>query len=219
MSVFENLRQAFREAVENFKEELNRDQVPETVDRLLHAMREEMTDVRAHLRKLEQDVELTEAALAREKKDVETCLRREHMALEIGDQETATVAREYAEKHERKRVVMEQKLEALRDEQSVLRAEFEEMTRQFKEAQSSKASLSASAGRSQARGSIQDAGDLFDQMDRMAERIADEDARAQAAEEMGEDFGFGGAGSSPDIPPARDLDERLKDLKRRLGEE
>ena len=139
--------------------------------------------------------------------------------MEIGDPETAAVAREYAEKHERKRVVMEQKLEALQEERQVQHAEFEEMTRQFKEAQSKKASLSASAGRSEARGSIQDAGDLFDEMDRMAERIADEDARAQAAEEMGEDFGIGGGSASPDIPPARDLDERLRDLKRRLGEE
>ena len=33
--MFENLRNAFREAVENFNKELSRDQVPETVDKLL----------------------------------------------------------------------------------------------------------------------------------------------------------------------------------------
>ena len=41
--MFDDLRTAFREALDNFKKELKRDQVPETVDRLLVGMRSQLT--------------------------------------------------------------------------------------------------------------------------------------------------------------------------------
>ena len=44
--MFENLRNAFREAVENFNKELNRDEVPDVVDGLLRQMHEEVTDAK-----------------------------------------------------------------------------------------------------------------------------------------------------------------------------
>ena len=50
--MFEDLRNAFREAVQNFKDELDRDSVPETVDRLLKGMIDEVTQARARLKSL-----------------------------------------------------------------------------------------------------------------------------------------------------------------------
>ena len=55
--MFENLRTAFREAVDNFKDEMGRDQVPETVDRLLKGMVDEATDAKTRLRDLEKGIE------------------------------------------------------------------------------------------------------------------------------------------------------------------
>lgn len=214
--MFENLRRAFQEAIDNFYEELNRDRVPETVDKLLHAMQVEMTDVRAQIRALDEDIQRTTSGLEAERRNVMTCLRREDMARRIGDADTARLAREFAEKHERKRIILEQKLSALREERTMLEAEFAEMTAQFKKARSSRSSLAAQTGRAQARDSIGEAGDLFEQLDRMAERIQDEDARAQASQEMSEEFDLPDLGE-PDIPPARDLNVRLEELKRRMG--
>ena len=47
--MFENLRNAFREAVDNFNKELGRDDVPELVDGLLRQMHEEVTDTKAQI--------------------------------------------------------------------------------------------------------------------------------------------------------------------------
>ena len=47
--MFENLRNAFREALDNFNKELNRDDVPDVVDGLLRQMHEEATDAKAQL--------------------------------------------------------------------------------------------------------------------------------------------------------------------------
>ena len=60
--MFENLRRAFSEAIDNFNREMNRDDVPEAVDRLLHGMREEVTDAKARLSKLEEDIACHRAA-------------------------------------------------------------------------------------------------------------------------------------------------------------
>ena len=47
--MFEDLRNAFREALDNFNKELERDQVPETVDGLLRGMTAEAKEKRGSL--------------------------------------------------------------------------------------------------------------------------------------------------------------------------
>ena len=54
--MFDNLRHAFREAVDNFKEELGRDEIPEAVDRLLREMKREAADTKAEIRRLEEAI-------------------------------------------------------------------------------------------------------------------------------------------------------------------
>ncbi len=216
--MFENLRRAFAEAVDNFNRELNRDAVPEHVDKLLVGMRSELVDAKAHIKKLTSDLAAARASFEKETHEVKTCLRREQMALEIGDAETAELARQYAEKHERRRMVLEQKVQALEDELGVAEADYASMTEQYKKAEASRASLTAQAGRAQARDSIQGAGDLFDRMDQIEEQIEDQDHQAQAAREMDREFDLGGSDDFR-VPPARDIDDRLADLKRRMGED
>ena len=48
--MFDSLRDAFREAVSNFRDEIGRDDVPEAVDKLLVGMRQEVTDTKAYVR-------------------------------------------------------------------------------------------------------------------------------------------------------------------------
>lgn len=218
--MFENLKQAFREAVDNFKEELDRDRVPENVDRHLRGMYQEVTDAKAYLTKLEEDLQKALRAAEAEKEEAATCRRREKMARKIGDEETAEVARDFAEKHEKRRTVLGRKALAMKEEMDVRKAEVAEMLRQLKEARERRDSLAATAGRTQARDSLRDADDLFDQLDRMAEKIADEERRGAAARELDleadlDEFDAELGEEGP--PPASEVEERLQELKRRMG--
>jgi phage shock protein A len=222
--MFEDLRAAFREAIDSFNEELNRDQVPETVDRLIGGMVDEITDVKTQIGDLENQIKKALAAADREKAEAATCRRREKMALEIGDAETAGVAAQFAEKHEEHQQVLEQKAKALKAELDFRREEVEQMMAQVKEAQVKRDSLSATSGRSGARESISAADDLFSELDRMAGKIDDERSAGEAAEAFS-DLDLGPEPSKysidMDAPPAPkpDFDGRLAELKRRMGED
>lgn len=224
--MFDSLRDAFREATENFRRELNRDAVPEAADRLLKAMERELVDSRLQLDEVEKLLEKTRAEAASEEEQLRTCLRREEMALRIDDEETARVAREFAARHLRRKDVLDEKAAVLQKELKDRRAEFDEMTAQLQEARVHREALTAAAGRTGARDRIRDADDLFSEMDRMAERIQDFDARAQAAQELGE-MDLDGAGTRWDSrraeaardAPADDVEARLEELKRRMGRE
>ncbi len=218
--MFENLRNAFRDAVENFNKELARDQVPETVDKLLKGMQGEVADAKVRLRELEDQITRTDAEVKREKTEVATARRRGKMAQGIGDTETVEIATQYAARHEERQHVLEQKAVALRQEVDLRREEVEEMLAKVKEAQVKRDSLAATAGRSGARESLGAADELFSELDRMAEKIGGEEARARAAESM-DDIDLGGDYDfePPPRAPEPSVDERLAELKRRMGQE
>lgn len=216
--MFENLRRAFKEAFDNFTEELNRDQVPETVDRLLRGMYQEVTDAQTYVHGLEEQIARTEKAVAKEAAEIATCHRREEMATKIGDEETARIAREYGAKHERTQDVLEQKAKALREELKVRRAEVTEMLAKVKEAKEQRDALTAQAGRTDAHQTIGQADDLFAELDRMAEKISGEQSQADAAEELWYEIDSG-LGPEPEAEPETTVDERLAELKRRMGRE
>ncbi len=215
--MFENLRDAFRDAIANFKDEVGRDQVPESVDRLLAGMRDEVTDAKTALRDLQDEIERTDSEARRAKGEAETCRRREGMANQIGDEETARVAVQFAAKYEKRRALMEQKAVALREELEFRKGEIEEMLAKIKEAQSKRDSLTATAGRTGARASVQAADDLFSELDRMASKIQDNDARAEAAASF-DDIELGGEDFETPAPAQEevDFDARLEELKRRM---
>lgn len=224
--MFDDLRAAFREAIDNFNKELNRDQVPETVDRLLRGMKSELGDAKALVADLESQVAKALAQAESEKAQADTCRRREQMAREIGDEETATLALKYCKKHEARRHLLEQKAVALREELTFRERDYAEMMAKFKEAQESRNSLTATTGRSEARHSISEADDLFRELDRMAEKIEGEKARGEAAQEF-DAIDFDSA-EGPDYhvdldePAPReelDVDAALAELKRRMSEE
>ncbi|MCG6955157.1 MAG: hypothetical protein LJF04_04120 [Gemmatimonadetes bacterium] len=213
--MFENLRNAFREAIDNFNKELDRDQVPETVDRLLVGMRNEVADAQASVRELEEQIAEAQQEIAREEKEVSTARRRGKMASDIGDEETARIAEEYASKHEERLRLLGQKVTALQGELDFQRKEVDGMMEKLKEAKAKRDALGATTGRTGARESIKAADDLFSELDRMAEKIGEDEARADAASE----FDPLDLHVDMDTPPRRelDVDSALEELKRRMG--
>ncbi len=216
--MFEDLRQAFREAVQNFRDEVSRDEVSGNVDRLLKGMVDEVTNAKSRLSGLEEDIDKTASMLERHTTELETTRRRGRMAREIGDEETAAVADEYAARVEERVGVLERKLGALREEAALLRREIDEMMKQLKEARTRRDGLASEAGRTGAREALGASRDLFDEFDRMEDAISDNENRTDAWEEAGR------ATSSEfaidlDEPPSRDIvdfDARLEELKRRM---
>lgn len=217
--MFEALRQAFREAAENFRTELNRDRVPEAVDGLLRAMQNELVDAKVHLDRLREEVTRTEAEAAREEDEAKTCLRREELALRISDTETALVARDFAEKHLRRHDLLKEKAGVLARELAERSAEVDDMMAQVKEARTRRSELAATAGRASARASFAEADDLFAQMDRMAEKISGFESQGAASQEVDELLGHAPRADRPPPSGEVELDDRLAELKRKMGRE
>ena len=209
--MFAKLRAAFREAVENFKTELNRDQIPEKVDGLLGGMYREATDAKAYVGKLEKDLAAARARAQRESEQAEVCRRRRQQAERIGDEETVRVAEEFARKHEERAQVLEGKAEAILRELTVCRSDVDEMLEQIKVARRKSEALGATAGRTEARETLGRADDLFRDFDRMGEKVSGTESEAEAAAAFDREFESG---------PAREenLEERLAELKRRMRE-
>lgn len=221
--MFENLRRAFREAVDNFKEELGADDALEAVDRMLSQMKREAEQTKAETKRLEAAIQSANEAANTEKRNAQTCRRRERMALEIGDEETVRVAREYVAKHEYRHGVLKQKAHALGEELDMRRAEFEEMIESIKAAENSGATLAATARRASARNSVHRAGDLFAEVDRIAREIEEDDARLEAEREANEELSEDGLrvdpldSSSSAASTSTDIDAELEALKRAMG--
>jgi len=216
--MFENLRNAFREAVDNFNKELNRDDVPDVVDGLLKQMHEEVTDAKAQLFTLEEQIKKAIQLSEMEEKEARTCRRREEMAVKIGDEETAKVAAEFAEKHEKRKEIQARKALALREELELKKGEAQDMIEKLKEARAKRESLTATQGRAEARNALGGASDLFSELDRMAEKIDGIDHQREAEEDLlAEMDGLGEP--SPGPSPEEEADARLRELKRRMGKE
>lgn len=212
--MFEDLRRAFREALDNFQQELNRDRIPGSVDRLLSGMVDEVTEAKTRLAELESQIERTRSESAKEGEELATCLRRAALAREIDDEETARLAEEYGEKHRHRKEILDQKVEALLREAELRRSEVEEMLERVKEARARRDALAAQAGRTEARSTLDESDDLFAELDRMADKIGDSDARAEAAravDDLSIDL------DEPVRRPDVDYDAALAELKRRMG--
>ncbi len=220
--MFDSLRQAFREAVDNFRTELNRDAVPEAAGQLIRAMERELVESKLIVDRLAADLEKTRSELASEDEQLRACLRREEMARRIGDAETEQLAREFAARHLQRKDLLEDKIRVLEREIADREEELDQMTTQLKGARARQEAMVASAGRTDARERLREADDLFDQLDRMAERIGDEGARGEAAEELADAFDGGGTFDHTRPPPPLSEDEieaRLRILKERMGRE
>ena len=130
--MFTKLRLNFREAIENFKEELNRDVASGIENPLIGTMKREIANTQDEIEHLESAIKKTLKDTKTEKHKEETCRRREKMALEIDDKETARIAKKYTEKHEYKQSVLKQKSLALKNELDMRRDEYQQMIEAIK---------------------------------------------------------------------------------------
>ena len=220
--MFDNLRDAFREAVENFKHELNReDDVPPTVDRLLLAMHRELAQARELVAALDKQIEDARAQVGRDRDEEATCRRRAEMATRVGDSETARIALEYATRYERRRLVLERKVTLLDEEKGLRVVELTEMTERMEEARSKRDHLAAAAGSSDADETERAADDLLDELDRMASEAESGGTRRRAPMDDLERE-FYDLRVDPWAPVKRreiDADAALEELKRRMKNE
>ncbi len=223
--MFEELRAAFREALENFNKELKRDQVLETADNLLVGMTDEIVNEKTQVAGLENQLARTHEQAVLEKGNAETCRRRERMAHEIGDEETAAVAARHAAKHENHYVLLQNKGHAIQEELDFRRQTLEEMIAKFGQARNKRDSLSTASGRLQEQEPLTKADDLFSELDRMADKVEDDHSRTEAAEELDSSYVRRDPEDQIDIedtPPTRealDAEAALEELKRRMKPE
>ena len=221
--MFDDLRAAFKEALDNFNKELSRENVSDTADKLLVGMRNEIVSEKAAVSGVEDQLQKTREQIERLTKEIATARRREEMARGIDDEETVKLAAEFATKAEGHVAVLQKKEAALAEELSFRERTVEEMYARFNEAKEKRDALTATTGRSGARETISATHDLFDELDRMADKIEGNEARGEAAQAFDElDFGVESEHriDLDEPPPSRelDVDAALEELKRRMGE-
>ncbi len=212
-----DIRRVFRQSIEAFRSELSSNDPEDQVASLLSAMRKELVATRASLPGLADDIASVKAELDQEKTLVAQCERRAMMAERIGDAETARIATEFAARHAGKAAVLEQKLAAAEAELELRRREADEMTVRYKEADANRFALLAQVRTAGARqrmreATASDAG-AFADFDRMREKVEGDASYVDARIELDEEVGGGG----PARPRASDVEERLRELKRRMG--
>jgi phage shock protein A len=133
--MFDELRDAFREAVDNFNRELNRAQSDSASSGHLSGMLSHVDEAEGRLARLKADLAATQADIEAEQREVETLQRRARLARDIDDHETVQLAEEFEAKHLRRLRVMETKAAALEGELELRQAEVDEMRSQLEEAQ------------------------------------------------------------------------------------
>jgi hypothetical protein len=136
-----SLRDAFRQAVVNFRTELHRDDVPSQGGPRLASLARELEAAGRRILELRGELDQVQAELAREEKEAAICRRREEMARQAGQSETAEVAADFVRRHKRrveifrdKARVLEREIEDRSDEVSVMRDRVNEMLRTPSEA-------------------------------------------------------------------------------------
>lgn len=125
--MFREFKRAWRQAVDNFWQELEADTGE------LGAAYREVARVRNQMDELEDEIGDTRQRLVHELEQVKVCVRRERMAKDIGDTETERVAAEYRGRHQERASVLERKLEALEAEQRLCRRDLDEMEKALQE--------------------------------------------------------------------------------------
>jgi phage shock protein A len=218
-----DLRTVFRKTWESFRTELSRREPEDQVAELLGMMRREMVDARASLPHFEQAIGQVEAEISAERKTLADCHRRRTLAERIGDTETVQIADDFIVRHEERVVVLQQKLIAARAERDLRAREIEQMSRKYKEADANRfallSQLRSQRAHERMRGALDGTAGPFSEFDRMTEAVHEQSAYADALEELA-DLG-GNSGPTPSGPsaPEQDVEERLRELKRRMGRE
>lgn len=125
--MFERLRAAIEAALDAA--------MPQEREAITSSMRDAVIEARAAIEAMREALTRTERLLARERQEFENAERRGRLASGIDDDETATVAASFAEKHGQRVEVLERKLHAQRDELALAEREYAEMRAELKRAE------------------------------------------------------------------------------------
>lgn len=123
-AVFENMRQAWRDA-------MSRASSPGEGRAVLAMMREALVEAKVGVSEVRAAIGMTRAQLEHEQTELETARRRGKMAADIHDAETVRLAERYATKHQDRIAMLERKLQAQTSELALAEQELAEMTEQF----------------------------------------------------------------------------------------
>lgn len=121
--MFEDWKHAWREAVANFQRELDHDGGDEGT----RAMRRDERTTSDALRRLDSELSSARSNAAAERESEEVCRRREGLARNIGDDETAGIAADYAARHAERALILERKVDVLVAERALLVRDLERM--------------------------------------------------------------------------------------------
>ena len=114
--MFQDWKQAWREAVENFQRELDGDGGDETT----RAMRRDARVASEALVRLDAELERARRDAATEREAESVCRRRETLAAKVGDAETARIAADFAGRHAERAAILERKVDVLEAERALL---------------------------------------------------------------------------------------------------
>jgi phage shock protein A len=212
--MLDDIKKVFADAWTAFHAEATRQDPEDQVANLLLAMRSEMVAARADLPVYDRNATQAAAELERERGLLADCVRRQQLAERIGDAETVQVAAEFAAKHQARVAVLEAKAAAAVAERDLRRGEAEEMMRRYKHADTNRFALLAEIRARQAGrtigGAMGTGTPLGDDFDRHASRLDEKAAYADAMDELD-------GTPPPSHAPVDDVDDRLAELKRRMG--
>lgn len=219
--MLDEIRHLFRRSVDAFREEVSRRDPEDQVAALLAAMRKELVATRAAIPEAEANLGRVRGDLARERGALEECERRGAMAARIGDEETARIAADFADRHRDRVEVLEQKASVAEADLELLRREADAMLHRYKEADANRFAILAQLRREGARSRMRSAAEAgpFADLERMTERVESEAGYADALGDLGDL-------SAPEPDRAADraaergaVEQRLEELKRRMGRE
>ena len=190
--MFEDWKQAWRDAVENFEREVRADSPGTAATRI---MRNQIASARGALTRLDLEIDRAQAEADSERTAEQVCVRRQGMAAGIDDQETARIAGEYAVRHAERAAIYERKTAVLQEERALLLRDLESMETEM--ASHAAAHPAGAFPGSDADGGDADGDDGFDDAE---ERKRQEYEIARLRREKRD----------------RAADERLEELKRRM---
>lgn len=124
--MFEDWKQAWRQAVENFQREVAEGS-PAGAPPRVKAMEREVASANGALLRLDEEIRRTRREAEAEAEAERVCRRRERLARDVADEETIRVAADFAARHAQRAAVLNRKLEVLIDEHALLERDLDTM--------------------------------------------------------------------------------------------
>jgi hypothetical protein len=129
--MFEDWKKAWEQAKSNFERELHGDaELGAAGSHRARLIRRDLASAQRALERLQADITATRHELAGEDEQVQTCERRAAMADNIGDEETARIARDYGARHAERAGILRRKADVLEEELGMRQKELASMEAQ-----------------------------------------------------------------------------------------